>query len=117
MLANASAIRQAKADDRIREIADQVYTKNHREAMLQLRMERAGGEGGFFPQAGTNLTARRGTRLYDQGSPSEESRSNEEAVAAFGMRQRSSRRSDPSGLRRTLIPDHRTLADANLSDL
>ena len=116
MLANPTTIRQAKGGNRIRQIAEQVYTKNHKEAMLQLRMERAGGEGGFFPQAGTNLTARRGTRLYDQDSPSEESRSQDpwERLSDIGLRQRSGRRSDPSGARRTILqqflpPDNRTL--------
>ena len=78
MLANAQTIRQAKADMRleplIKKVASNLYARNSATTMLQLGMEKGGGEGGFFLQGGTNLTARIGTRAYNQSTPSEKFR-------------------------------------------
>ena len=40
----------------IRRIAQSVYDKQRAHLMASLNLERGGTEGGFFPQAGTNLT-------------------------------------------------------------
>ena len=121
--ARRAAEESLKRDAKMRRIATQVYAKNYATTMLQLGMERGGGEGGFFPQVGTNLTAnvseRRGTIAYGMGSPSEETSEESpwERVAGFGLRQRKGRQSDPTQTRRTLLPqfmptDFRTFGNA-----
>ena len=90
----------------IQKVASNVYARNYATNMLQLGMERGGGEGRFVPQVGTNLTARSGTRVFDQSTPSEGYRTGDawDAGAGIGMQQKRGSRSDPAQLRRSLLP-------------
>ena len=45
-----------QGNSRMRRIAQNVYDKQRAHLMASLNLERDGTEGGFFPQAGTNLT-------------------------------------------------------------
>ena len=48
--------RTKQGEGNIRRIAKSVYDQQRAHLMAALNLERGGTEGGFFPQAGTNLT-------------------------------------------------------------